>query len=61
MNNHKFLADCFSIFSERLYLYGGQDEPFSNIVQNIFYKQEGIELAQVKTLKSYMMFLKTPC
>ena len=56
MNNHKFLADCFSIFSERLYLYGGQDEPFSNIVKNIFYKQEGIELAQVKTLKSLGYF-----
>ena len=56
MNNHKFLADCFSVFSERLYLYGRQDEPFSNIVKNIFYKQEGIELAQVKTLKSLGYF-----
>lgn len=57
MNKHKILVDCFSLLSERLYLYDNQDIPLSNIVKNIFYKQEGIELSQVKTLKSLGFFM----
>lgn len=57
MNKPEILADCFSLLSERLYLYDNQDIQLSNIVKNIFYKQEGIELSHVKTLKSIGFFM----